>query len=139
MRILLVSSDPAVRQQMAVVAGSVRGRLAPGEQVELFAAADGRQGIRSAWRRTVDVVVADEITSHAGAFALAKELKGAEPAFPGRIVILLERPQDEWLARWSGADAWFVKPVDPFALAEAVAGVGVPRAEAVSGPAGESR
>jgi DNA-binding response OmpR family regulator len=35
-------------------------------------------------------------------------------------VILLDRKQDEWLARWSGADAWFVKPVDPFALADAL-------------------
>jgi DNA-binding response OmpR family regulator len=26
--------------------------------------------------------------------------------------------QDSWLARWSGADAWFVKPVDPFELAD---------------------
>ena len=41
----------------------------------------------------------------------------AEPNL-GPIVILLERRQDEWLARWSGADAWFVKPVDPFELAD---------------------
>jgi DNA-binding response OmpR family regulator len=34
------------------------------------------------------------------------------------IVILLERRHDEWLARWSGADAWFVKPVDPFEIAD---------------------
>ncbi len=34
------------------------------------------------------------------------------------IVILLERKHDAWLARWSGADAWFVKPVDPFELAD---------------------
>jgi len=26
------------------------------------------------------------------------------------------------LASWSGADPWFVKPVDPFALAESVEG-----------------
>ena len=33
-------------------------------------------------------------------------------------MIVLERKHDAWLARWSGADAWFVKPVDPFALAD---------------------
>jgi DNA-binding response OmpR family regulator len=38
--------------------------------------------------------------------------------YTGAIVILLDREQDRWLARWSGADAWFVKPVDPFALAD---------------------
>ena len=34
------------------------------------------------------------------------------------IVILLDRQHDAWLAKWSGADAWFVKPVDPFELAD---------------------
>jgi DNA-binding response OmpR family regulator len=34
------------------------------------------------------------------------------------IVVLLARRQDAWLARWSGADAWFTKPVDPFELAD---------------------
>ena len=42
------------------------------------------------------------------------------PPYDGVIVILLDRPHDAWLARWSGADAWFVKPADPFALADRV-------------------
>jgi len=77
-------------------------------------------------------VVADEITSRAGAFALAKDLKETDPPFRGAVIILLERSQDAWLARWSGADAWFVKPVNPFELAESVARfLGVSREEAV--------
>jgi DNA-binding response OmpR family regulator len=75
-----------------------------------------------AWRHTPEVVIADEITSRAGAFALARDLKGAQPPHPARIVILLDRAQDQWLARWSGADAWFVKPVNPFELAETISG-----------------
>jgi DNA-binding NarL/FixJ family response regulator len=70
-----------------------------------------------AWERDPDIVVADEITSRAGAFALARDLRGAEPAFTGRIVILLERSVDRWLADWAGADAALLKPVDPFELA----------------------
>jgi DNA-binding response OmpR family regulator len=62
--------------------------------------------------------VADEIASRAGAFALARDLRGATEPYPGVIVILLERKHDTWLARWSGADAWFVKPVDPFDVAD---------------------
>ena len=54
------------------------------------------------------------------AFALARDLKGATEPFPGVIVILLERPQDAWLAEWSGADAWFVKPVNPFELVDTI-------------------
>jgi DNA-binding response OmpR family regulator len=36
------------------------------------------------------------------------------------VVVVLARREDEWLAKWSGADAWFVKPVDPFALVDTV-------------------
>ncbi len=108
-------------------------RRAIGQQsVELLEATDGVQGMKLAWRHTPDVVIADEITSRAGAFALTKDLKGALPPHPARIVILLDRAQDQWLASWSGADAWFVKPVNPFELAETVAGfLGAPQKEPV--------
>jgi DNA-binding response OmpR family regulator len=36
------------------------------------------------------------------------------------VIVILERAQDQWLAKWSGADRWLVRPVDPFELAEAV-------------------
>ena len=51
---------------------------------------------------------------------MVKDLKGATEPFPGVVVVALARREDEWLARWSGADAWFVKPVDPFALTDTV-------------------
>jgi len=91
-----------------------------GEPPLFVHAKDGIQGIRLAWRELPDVVIADEIASRAGAFALARDLKGATTPFPGVVVILLERPQDAWLAEWSGADAWFVKPVNPFELAATI-------------------
>ena len=122
MKILVVSADPSVREQMSLVARSVRRGAGAAEPLELLEAADGARGIAVAWKHLPDVVVADEITSTAGAFALARDLKGAEPRFPGRVVILLDRAVDVWLAKWAGADAWFVKPVDPFALADAVRG-----------------
>ena len=81
-------------------------------------AADGREGLRVAWRELPDLVVADEIASGAGAFAVARDLKGAAVPFAGAVIIVLARSQDEWLAKWSGADAWLTKPVDPFALAD---------------------
>ena len=64
------------------------------------------------------MIVADEIASRAGAFGLARTLRDAAEPYTGVIVILLERKHDAWLAKWSGADAWFVKPVDPFELAD---------------------
>jgi DNA-binding NarL/FixJ family response regulator len=122
MKVLLVSADPGVRAQMALAARSVGRQVGEVEPFELLEAADGVRGMALAWKHVPDVVVADQITSRAGAFALTRELKGAERPHPARIVILLDRAVDEWLARWAGADAWFVKPVDPFALADAVRG-----------------
>lgn len=105
---------------MAVAVRSI-GRVL-GEPVEFLEASDGLRGIDLAWRQHPEVVVADEIASRAGAFALARDLKGAAKPFPGRILILLDRSQDEWLARWSEADAWFVKPINPFEVADTLAG-----------------
>jgi DNA-binding response OmpR family regulator len=114
--VLLVSPDEDSRALMALVVRSIERRL--GEDLRFLAASDGDRGTRAALRRRPQIVVADEIASRAGAFALAKSLRDDAEPFTGVIVILLERRQDAWLARWSGADAWFVKPVDPFEVAD---------------------
>jgi DNA-binding response OmpR family regulator len=119
-RILLISADPRVRETMALVARSVA--RSTGEPPEFIEASDGVKALKLASRFPPDIVVADEITSRAGAFAVTRDLKGAAVPFPGRIVVFLERRQDAWLAAWSGADAWFVKPVNPFEVAETLAG-----------------
>jgi DNA-binding response OmpR family regulator len=116
--VLLVSPDPKSRELMALAVRSIERRT--GRGIEFLEASDGERGIRIARRERPDVIVADEIASRAGAFALAMGLRDAEAPFPGAIVILLERRHDAWLAKWSGADAWFVKPVDPFELADRV-------------------
>ena len=116
MDVLLVSPDEASREVMALSARSIERAL--GEPLRFRAARDGQLGTRAALRDRPDVVVADEFASRAGAFGLARSLRDDAEPFTGSIVILLERKQDAWLARWSGADAWFVKPVDPFELAD---------------------
>ncbi|HEY1126953.1 MAG TPA: hypothetical protein VGF83_04260 [Actinomycetota bacterium] len=118
MKVLLVSPDPDSRTMTRLAIANIERRL--GERLEFVEAADGEVGRRKAWRERPDAVVADEIASRMGAFALARDLRGANDPYPGAIVILLERRQDEWLAKWSGADAWFVRPVDPFELADRV-------------------
>jgi len=117
-RVLLVSPDVAMRDLMRVAVGSIERRL--GEPLSFLDAPDGEQGAAMGLRERPDAVVADEIASRAGAFSLARDLRGAPDPYVGPIVILLERRQDGWLARWSGADAWFVKPVDPFELADSL-------------------
>jgi DNA-binding response OmpR family regulator len=103
---------------MALAVRSIERRL--GTELRFTAARDGELGMKAALRDRPDVIVADEIASREGAFSLAKGLRGGADPYAGIIVILLERAHDGWLARWSGADAWFVRPVDPFALAERV-------------------
>ncbi len=116
--VLLVSPDPASRELMALAVRSIERRV--GSPLRFRAAKNGELGIRAALRDRPEIVVADEIASRAGAFALAKALRDDNEPFTGVIVILLERKHDAWLARWSGADAWFVRPVDPFELADRV-------------------
>ena len=115
-KVLLVSPDPRSRELMALVVASIQRRLST--TIEFVEASNGERGLTLARRERPDVIVADEIASRAGAFALARDLRGATDPYPGAIVILLERKHDTWLARWSGADAWFVKPVDPFEVAD---------------------
>jgi DNA-binding response OmpR family regulator len=117
-KVLLVSPDPESRKLMRLAVANIERRL--GERFEFVEAADGEEGRTLAWRVHPDVVVADEIASRMGAFALARDLRGANEPYPGAIVILLERRQDTWLAQWSGADAWFVRPIDPFELADRI-------------------
>ena len=52
-----------------------------------------------------------------GGFGVSRELKmlARRRATIGepKIIVLLEREADAWIANWSRCDAWLVKPVDP--------------------------
>jgi len=114
--VLLVSPDPRSRELTALAVRSIERRL--GSELRFRAAANGELGIKAALRDRPEVVVADEIASRAGAFALTRALRDDVEPYTGAVIILLEQSQDTWLAKWSGADAWFVMPVDPFELAD---------------------
>ena len=115
---LVISNDPALREQLRIAVRSAERRT--GEPWRSLEATNGIDGLKIAWRELPDLVVADEISSGAGGFAVAKDLTGAMEPFPGAVILVLARRQDAWLARWSGADAWLTKPVDPFLLADQV-------------------
>lgn len=102
----------------ALAVRSIERRL--GTELSFRAAANGELALKAARRQRPDVIIADEIASTAGAFSLARTLRDDVEPYDGVIVILLERRHDEWLAKWSGADAWFLRPVDPFGLADKV-------------------
>lgn len=108
-------------------------RSALGPAWEPLEAANGLEARAIAEREAVDLVVTDETTEPYGAFGLARELKMT--ARPPAVIVLLERREDAWLARWSGADRWFVRPVDSFALARAAQELARERAPAGTGGA----
>jgi DNA-binding response OmpR family regulator len=126
-KVLLVSPDPQTLTMMQLVIRGIERRI--GEPLAFVRAADGVEGLEVARRERPDAVVADEIASRAGAFSLARDLRGGFEPYPGPIVILLERRHDAWLAEWSGADAWFVKPLDPFEVVDRVLQLLLPRTE----------
>ena len=111
-----MSPDERTRDMMALSVRSIERRSR--SELRFRAARNGDLGVHAALRDRPDVIVADEIASRAGAFSLARTLRDDVEPYTGVIVILLDRVHDTWLAKWSGADAWFVKPVDPFELAD---------------------
>jgi DNA-binding response OmpR family regulator len=114
--VLLMSPDRGTRELMALTVRSIERRL--GAELRFRAAANGELALRAALRDRPEIVVADELASRMGAFALARSLRDDHEPYDGVIVILLERVHDAWLASWSGADAWYVKPPDPFEVAD---------------------
>ena len=86
-----------------------------------------------------DLVVGDNDTAPSGGYFLAREIKARGQM--GRdmppVVLLLARDQDRFLSNWSQADAYLVKPIDPFdfreVLLSVVAGEPLPALPGVGG------
>lgn len=108
MKVLIVSEIPAQHR-------FVTGALGPA--YDFVEAADGREALALAEADDFALVITDETAEPFGAFGLSRELKMMID--PPAVIVLLERPGDQWLARWSGADRWLIRPIDSFALADA--------------------
>ena len=71
---------------------------------------------RDAWQRLEEyvpaAVIVDLQTGSAGGFALATDMRGANRLARVPVVMLIDRYQDDWLARQAGARAVLVKPID---------------------------
>ena len=83
---------------------------------EIIAFLDGDHVITLARSRSPDVVVIGASLGHQGGLAVSYELKrmadNGEITEP-KVIVVLERQADSWLANWSRCDAYLVKPVDP--------------------------
>jgi len=122
-KVLIVSSSDATHRW-------VRGALGP--DASYREVPHGIDAVRRAQTGGFDLVIADETSIPYGAFGLSRDLKLLPE--PPAVIILLERDQDTWLAKWSGADRWFLRPVDVFELARAAAELVAARAGSESPP-----
>lgn len=118
--LLLYSDDVDTRARVRLAIGRrVASDLPPVEFTEIathpavIAAVDGGH---------FDVLILDGEAVPAGGLGLCKQLKDEIYQCPP-VLVLTGRPQDAWLATWSRADAAVPHPLDPGALASAVAGL----------------
>lgn len=68
----------------------------------------------------VDLAILDGEATPVGGLGLCRQLKSEIFRCPP-VLVLLGRPQDSWLAAWSLADNAVLHPLDPAAVAQAVA------------------
>lgn len=124
MRTLLVSTNPRVTAEVTTA-------LLGEPDVDLLTVATPQRALQQMEDEgDFDLVIADADTAPTGGFALARDMKarvqmGTEMP---PVILLTARDADKFLAKWSQADAYIRKPVDPFNLAEVVRAVrnGVP-------------
>jgi DNA-binding response OmpR family regulator len=118
MKVLVVSEDAKERLRavsaLELQADAEVVEAESGDQVRRWLLRDGER---------FDVLVVDGDLQPRGGYALLYDLRARADLAgdtPIPSVLLLEREQDVWLARWAGANDWLFKPVDPFDLARRV-------------------
>lgn len=82
---------------------------------ELLILEDGDNILTLVQSRSPDAVVVGASLGQMGGFAVARELKMLADngvIESTKVIVLLERSADEWLANWSRCDAHLTKPVD---------------------------
>jgi DNA-binding response OmpR family regulator len=118
MRVLVYSDDVNTRNAVRLALGRRPAPELP--RVEIFECATEPAVIRAMDAGGIDVAVLDGEASPAGGMGICRQLKDEIFRCPP-ILVLIGRVQDGWLATWSKADAVVSYPLDPIAVADAVA------------------
>lgn len=93
-------------------------RFAFPEDFEVVVVDDARRARAELGAWTPAVLIVDLLTGSAGGFALGSDMAQDRTLTRVPMLMLIERPQDEWLARQGGADAVRTKPIDTAELVE---------------------
>jgi DNA-binding response OmpR family regulator len=118
MRVLVYSDDVNTRNAVRLALGRRPAPELP--QVEIFECATEPAVIAAMDAGGVDVAVLDGEAVPAGGMGVCRQLKDEIYRCPP-VLVLIGRAQDAWLATWSRADAVTAHPLDPIAVADAVA------------------
>ena len=119
--VLLYSDDITTRDAVRVNVGR-----RPARDVEVSSwreCATAAAVIEAVEEGGFDVLILDGEAAPVGGLGLCRQLKNEIYNCPP-ILVLTGRPQDGWLATWSQADLAVPHPLDPIALASAVAELG---------------
>lgn len=119
--VLLYSDDRTTRDAVRVAVGR-----RPARDVEVATwreCATAPAVIEAVEASAFDLLILDGEAAPVGGLGLCRQLKNEIFQCPP-ILVLTGRPQDGWLATWSLADVAVPHPLDPIALAGAVAELG---------------
>jgi DNA-binding response OmpR family regulator len=120
MTILVYSDDRSTREKVRLAIGRRPAADLPG--VEFFECATQPAVLKALGVGGIDVVVLDGEAAPSGGLGLARQIKDEIYRCPP-VLVLIGRAQDAWLATWSRAEAAVPHPLDPVAVATAVAGL----------------
>jgi DNA-binding response OmpR family regulator len=118
MRVLVYSDDANTRAQVRLALG--RRPAADVPQIEYVECATQPAVIDRLDQGDIDVVVLDGEAQPSGGLGICRQVKDEIYDCPPVLVIIARR-DDGWLATWSRADAVVSQPLDPMAVANAVA------------------
>ncbi|WP_026411702.1 response regulator transcription factor [Actinomadura oligospora] len=118
MKVLVYSDDANTREQIRLAIG--RRPAADLPAVEFVEIATQPAVVERLDRGDIDVVVVDGEARPAGGLGVARQAKDEVYDCPP-ILAIIARRDDGWLATWSRADAVIGLPLDPMAVAKAVA------------------
>jgi len=116
--VLVYSDDANTREQVRL--GGGRRPAADVPQVEYVECATLPAVLTTLEERRIDVCVLDGEATPAGGMGVCRQIKDEVFDCPP-VLLLIGRAQDAWLATWSRAEAAVAHPVDPAALADALA------------------
>lgn len=117
LQVLVYSDDITVRRKVIQGIGTRPDSALP--SLEFVEVATGPMVIERLAAAGIDLAILDGEATPFGGMGVAKQVKDEVDA-PPPIIVLTGRPQDNWLASWSRAEAVVPRPIDPMRLTATV-------------------